>query len=42
MLNFKFSKRQEILRQRQQRAEHRMRTGKTVKMNPTEREKLRV
>ena len=37
MLNFKYSKRKALVKQRKERIENRIRTGKTIKLHPLER-----
>jgi putative sterol carrier protein len=41
LLNFSYKKRKELVKQRRDKIETRIRTGKTLKMTPMEREKLR-
>lgn len=42
LLNFSNKKRKEFIKQRKERTETRIRTGKTFKLTPPEREKLRM
>ena len=42
LLNFSYKRRKELIKQKKDKIEMRIRTGKTLKLTPAEREKLRI